>query len=348
MKIRFHIIIFLFLTIMISSFSLSTGQNFTKNSDSCTIFSVSIGNTTYFGNNEDFLLNGTYIWLVPRQDYNITGEILNLPGLILLGFDHNNHPVDGKMQGGMNEYGLSWDANGLPPVSMYENTSGKELWYFNYSIWVWMQTLLECRNISDVIQWFQTYDLGDAMGGQAHYCDANGNAVVVSVNSTGNFTFTTMGANDFLVSTNFNVAWPENHYDPYPCPRYQTATYMLKDITTEKELTPKACQDILEAVATSQTSYSNVFDPIHQEMYLNIYQDFSKTANLNLHDELEKVTPDGKDTLHSHSYYYKEILMADLFKSIPSYVPLIVVFSILIAMCSIAVISLRTRKIFLK
>ena len=67
------------------------------------------------------------------------------------------------------------------------------------------------------------YDLGDIFGGQSHFCDADGNAVVVSVNSTGNFTYSTIGAENFLISTNFNVAWPDNHYDPYPCPRYETA-----------------------------------------------------------------------------------------------------------------------------
>jgi hypothetical protein len=264
MKIKLRIVIFLFFTLMLSFSSLSRGYNLTKIGDSCSIFSVSIGNTTYFGNNEDFLLDGTYLWLVPRQNYNISNEIVSLPGVMLLGFDHNDHVVDGKFQGGMNEYGLCWDSNGLPAVDMYWNTSGKELWYFNYSIWVWMQPLLECKNISDVITWFSTYDLGDVIGGQEHYCDADGNAVVVSVNSTGNFTFTTMGENHYLVSTNFNIAWPDNHHDPYPCPRYVTVTSMLEDITTEEELTPEACQEILEAVATSQTSYSNVFDPVHQ------------------------------------------------------------------------------------
>ena len=335
---------------MLSFSSLSRAQNFSKINDSCSIFSVSIGNTTYFGNNEDYLLNGSYMWLIPRQDYQIGDEILNLPGLMLLGFDHNNQPeIDGKMQGGMNEYGLCWDANGLPPVPMNRNISGKEVWNLTYPIWVWMQTLLECRNVSDIVKWFQTHDLGDELGGQAQYCDANGDAVVVSVNSTGNLTFTTIGEKNYIVSTNFNVAWPENHYDPYPCPRYETITNMLNNITTEEELTPQACQDILKAVATSETSYSNVFDPVHKEIYLNIYQDFSKTVHLNLQEELQKVTANTKDTLHNQSYYYKEILMADLFKSnsIPSYIPLLVVLTILISLCALALFLSLKRKIFL-
>jgi hypothetical protein len=313
--------------------------------DSCSIFSISVGDTVYFGNNEDFLLDRTYAWFVPRQDYNISNQILNLPGVMLLGFDKNNHVVDGKFQGGMNEYGLCWDSNGLPPVSMYWNTSGKEIWYFNYSIWIWMQPLLECKNINDVIKWFSTYDLGDEFGGQSHFCDAEGNAVVVSVNSTGNFTYTTMGTAPFLVSTNFNVAWPDNHYDPYPCERYSTVTTMLEELDTEEKLTVEACQDILEAVAVSQTSYSNVFDPVNQEMYLNINQDFSKTAKVNLHDELAKVSPTGEDTLYHESYYYQEILLADLFNKIPGYSPIIVISLMLIATIGIALYILDKKSL---
>lgn len=318
-------------------------QSHTEFSDSCSIFTVSIGDTTYFGNNEDFLLNGSYLWLVPRQDYNISNEIVSLPGVMLLGFDHNNHFLDGRFQGGMNEYGLCWDSNGLPPVSMYWNMSGKEIWYFNHSIWIWMQPLLECRNVDDVITWFSTYDLGDIIGGQSHFCDADGNAVVVSVNSTGNFTFSTIGAENFLISTNFNVAWPDNHYDPYPCPRYETATTMLEDITTENEVTAEACQDILEAVVTTQTSYSNVFDPVNQEMYLNIYQDFDNTMKLNLHEELAKVTPDGEDTLFHESYYYHQILLADLFKKIPGYFPIMIISSMVIAIVGITMYILSKK-----
>ncbi len=310
----------------------------------CSIFSISVGDTVYFGSNEDFLLDGTYAWFVPRQDYNISNQILNLPGMILLGFDNNNHVVDGKFQGGMNEYGLCWDANGLPPVSMFWNTSGKEVWYFNYSIWIWMQPLLECRNVNDVITWFSTYDLGDEFGGQSHFCDAEGNAVVVSVNSTGNFTYTTMGTDSFLVSTNFNVAWPDNHYDPYPCERYLTVTTMLEELDTEEELTAEACQDILETVVVSQTSYSNVFDPVNQEMYLNIYQDFSKTAKVNLHDELAKVTPTNENTLFHDSYYYQQVPLADFFKEIPGYSNLILVVSSVLAVCGL-VLFLRRKKI---
>lgn len=329
---------------------LIAGNSQLQNSNSCSIFTIALGDTVYFGNNEDFLLDGTYLWLVPRQDYEIGNETLNLPGVMLLGFDHNNHPVDGRFQGGMNEYGLCWDSNGLPAVPMEWNVGGKELWYFNTSIWVWMQPLLECRNTSDVINWYETYDLGDGLGGQSHFCDADGNALVVGVNSTTNLTYTTMGEDNFLVSTNFNLAWPDNHYDPYPCPRYQTVTTMLEEITTEEDLTPEACQDILKEVASTQTSYSNIFDSVNQEMYLNIYQDFENTVKLNLHEELAKVTPYGEETLYHPSYYYKQILLADLFKndSIPGYRQFILIASMIIGTCSLSLVLFRNKIVKLR
>ncbi len=344
MKSKVRSISLLLVIFLVLASSAAEGLTQTSIMDSCSIFTVSIGDKVYFGNNEDYLLDGTYLWLVPTQDYEIANETLSLPGAMLLGFDHNTppDPGDGRMQGGMNEYGLCWDGNGLPAVSMNQNSDGEQIWY--PEVWVWMQVLLECRNISDVIQWFDTYDLGDAWAGQGHYCDADGNALVVSVNSTGDLTFTMIGEANFLVSTNFNLAWPENRYEPYPCPRYATVINMLADITTEENLTPEACQAILEEVSTTQTSYSNVFDPVNQEMYLNIYQDFEHTKILNLHEELSKVTPDAEDTLTDKIYYYQQVLLAGLFvNSIPGYSSLIIIGSTLVAVGSLVMVFWRKK-----
>ncbi|MHA2473348.1 MAG: hypothetical protein ACXAES_08950, partial [Promethearchaeota archaeon] len=36
--------------------------------NSCTIFSVNHSNKVFFGNNEDYCLTGTYMWLAPSQE----------------------------------------------------------------------------------------------------------------------------------------------------------------------------------------------------------------------------------------------------------------------------------------
>jgi hypothetical protein len=262
----------------------------------------------YFGNNEDYLLDGTYLWLIPSQNYSTPDGSKRVNGGMYLGFDHNDPPeaVDGKMQGGMNEYGLCFDTNGLPVVQMKNNTDG--VWPYT---WVWLQILWECRNTTDVIHWFETHCLGDAIGGQSHFCDADGNSLVVGVNATGNLVFTTRGSSHFLVSTNFNLANPLNGW--YPCPRYDTATAMLESITTEENLTVEACRDILKAVTTDQTSYSNIFDPISRSMHLYCYGDFETSIEVNLDTELEKITAASPGvTMEEDGLFYKQVSLATL------------------------------------
>ncbi|MFX1255821.1 MAG: hypothetical protein ACFFCZ_29720 [Promethearchaeota archaeon] len=62
---------------------------------SCTIISQAIGDTVLFGNNEDYLLWGTYMWFCPASP--------EAYGAVYFGFDHNNDPADGYAQGGMKE-----------------------------------------------------------------------------------------------------------------------------------------------------------------------------------------------------------------------------------------------------
>ncbi|MFX0116541.1 MAG: hypothetical protein ACFFB3_18480, partial [Candidatus Hodarchaeota archaeon] len=75
-------------------------------SSACTIFSVSVSETTLFGSNEDSSLEGTYITFVPAQGLN--------HGYVYFSYDGNNHPWDGATLGGMNDQGLCFDENWVP------------------------------------------------------------------------------------------------------------------------------------------------------------------------------------------------------------------------------------------
>ncbi len=56
-----------------------------------------------------------------------------------------------------------------------------------------------------------------------------GNAVVISADQNGEIAFTRKGIGDgYLLSTNFNLANPEN--GKYPCWRFDTASRMLRKI----------------------------------------------------------------------------------------------------------------------
>jgi len=84
-----------------------------------------------------------------------------------------------------------------------------------------------------------SYDWGTLysgkFAGQYHLADATGDAVVIGFGSDGELAFTRKAKGDgHLVSTNFNRAFPENRYVPYPCPRFARASEMLERINKER------------------------------------------------------------------------------------------------------------------
>ncbi len=247
---------------------------------SCTIFTATFGDTVLFGNNEDYKLNNAYRWYVPAQNVSTTyfGE-KSIYGAVFFGFDNNDYPdVDGWEQGGMNEYGLCYDANGLPDITLNLDPSAQ----YPYTSHAIAQSLWDCKNVEEVIAWYKNIKWSGSLGGQFHYADSTGDAVVVSVNSTGQWVFTRI-SNSFLVSTNFNLNDTTHGY--YPCNRYETAIQMLSEINNEEDLNVSVCADILYSVhqeGTYATKYSNICDPVNLEFYFNSGNEFSEQEKFGL------------------------------------------------------------------
>ena len=274
--------------------TVRTGTGYNPNmGKSCTIFTVSSGNTTLFGNNEDYRLNKAYMWCVPAQRIStFSSGDRDIYGAIFFGFNNNVNDVEGIdewEQGGMNEYGLCFDVNGLPGTPL---TLGSDKIY-PYTTHVLAQTLWECKNVSEVIAWYGTHKW-DVMGGQVHYADATGDAVVVSASALGQWAFTRLNATtpySFLVSTNFNLVNPDN--GQYPCDRFNTASQLLENITDESQITVAKCAEILHAThltGNSGTKYSNVLDPIHRKIYFNQGKTFSQQVEIDVTEKLQEDT----------------------------------------------------------
>ena len=293
---------------------------------SCTIFSVNYSNKVFFGNNEDYCLTGTYMWLAPSQEITTPYGYLTTYGGVGFGFKYNNDTADGHIQGGMNDQGLCLDGNGLPSVPLNPHPE-LEPKYMSLAC----QILMECKNVSDVIDWFLSHDLGSSWGCQVNVADASGDAVVVSVGPEGEFNFTRKVNSHYLVSTNFNLANYDN--GDYPCIRYTTACDMLEDITCEENLTVDACRDVLDAVHMEgeyATKYSNIFDPVNLSCHLFYNHNFNQKFTFNLEEELASVHPGGENVIEENGLYFKEIRISSLFIEdhdliIPSY-PLLLLF----------------------
>ncbi|MGY5853442.1 MAG: carcinine hydrolase/isopenicillin-N N-acyltransferase family protein [Candidatus Thorarchaeota archaeon] len=265
-----------------------------QNPEMCTIFTISMGKKVLFGNNEDNQRSPdeTFIAFVPRQEIpnswstpGIEGSSV-IHGFLLVGV------IEGKKlfpQGGVNDRGLCYDINGLPPVRFngQSGISWRE-WFNSFDI------LWHCSTVKDVENWYLTHQFSSQTwyGGQLHFADATGDAMVLGIGPSGEYVFTWKGDEHFLVSTNFNLANHENA-NGYPCSRFETATHMLRSID-EDTLTVEACADILDAVHIEYkdrngTVYSNIFDLVKRKAYIYHLHDFDNVIEFDLDQELSQI-----------------------------------------------------------
>ena len=287
--------------------------------DSCTIFTSTIGNRVFFGNNEDYRLWGIYAWFIPAQVIWTPSGSHTTYGAVFFGFDDNGDRADGYPQGGMNDQGLCIDGNALSEYSIHDHPERDTPYCAMMA-----QVLWECATIEEVVTWFQTHRIGISMPYQLHFADATGDAVVVSPGDDNEIAFTRIQTNTCLVSTNINVADPTR--DVFDCWRYSTAMLMLTAISSEFLLTAEACREILDAVHQNglyATKYSNVFDCVSRDIYLWYDRDYTTAATMNLDAELAAVQPGAPGYTESLTLYhavaedgnlrYRKLALTDFF-----------------------------------
>ncbi len=245
---------------------------------SCTIFTLKSGNEVYFGNNEDYIYDNTFISFKPSNGTTY--------GHVNFGYHNNNGFIgDNDAQGGINTEGLAFDANSLPPLPLNSHKndrlplpSGQPL----------ENILMYCKNISEVVDWFLKYDFNlSEIPAQVHFADASGNATVVSVND-GEWAFTFINEQGYLISTNYNLANISN--GEYPSWRYNNAALLLQQLD-KNNLSEQSLVEILQSThqtGEAHTIYSYLVNLHTLDLKLFYEADFSKEISFNLLSELLK------------------------------------------------------------
>jgi hypothetical protein len=253
---------------------------------SCSIFSIAIDDKVYYGNSEDYTPGESFIWFDPDG-----------LGSMFVGFDMEEY--GGIIaHGGLNSAGLALDMNGLPSAPLNPKPDLQSIGNLVDSI------LFECATVAEAIQWCQNHNFGDSFNNQIHLADATGAAVVVSVGPNQELAFTRKGGNDYLISTNFNLANPENGYNYSRCYRFDVLTTLLNRISDSgyENLTIPACQLVLPNVRHRDTAYTTYYNLKTQEIFLHYKGWTSSEYKYNLTEELTRG--------------YQVISIPDLFSSI--------------------------------
>ncbi|MCV9388251.1 C45 family peptidase [Reichenbachiella ulvae] len=256
---------------------------------SCTIFSAAIGDRVLFGNNEDYYKPKTYLW----TDQGAKGDY----GSIYLGFKDYSH------QGGINEKGLCFDANALPksPINLHPELKAPlhyQAPYEEHMMWLPVMILRKAATVKEAIEIAKEYKkdnwypIDGSVKYQLHFADASGDAVVISVDESGELAFTQKEKDEhFLISTNYNKVNPDNALE-YPCHRYSIAEQRLAAVDSEEELTVDLFRSILDEVHEegifNTTLYSNIFDLKEGKIYLYHWHQYDEVVILDVKEELVK------------------------------------------------------------
>ena len=252
-----------------------------KTPQGCSVFTISKGDQVFFGGNDDYITTDNFYWVDPGE--------AQYYGAIWIG-------EIGNVQQGVNEKGLAYDANGLPRVDVNPHLERKSVSgdYSSYPIHI----LRECATVKEVIHWVNSHQWHSYMHDQMQFADATGDAVIISAGADGEVVFTRKPPGDsYIVSTNFNVANPNNGYG-YPCWRYEKASDMLDEmVNSNQPLTVQDAANVLDAIHTeSNTSWtlgSMVADLTQGKLYLYYFYQFDNPVIIDIADEIANPRPAG-------------------------------------------------------
>jgi hypothetical protein len=262
--------------VLLAIFSVWFAANPASN-QTCTILTAAYDGNVLFANNED--------WHSPDPVIGFSPASAEGFGSVHVGFRHSDGSIE--FGGEMNEQGLAWDINSLPKSALNPHPERP----YSHETDNYLSTITkEAATVEEAIRIAHDFDFGDSMSLQIHIADASGDAVVISAGPDEEIAFTRKAPGDgYLVSTNFNLANPENGTKGW---RYETATSMLEAQSTPGELSMESVGEILEAVhlnnLTSYTLYSNIFDLQNGKIHLAYLSQYGEWVALDLAEELSK------------------------------------------------------------
>lgn len=272
---------------------------------SCTVLTISSGKKILLGGNADTSTYGyrgatPYLFFFPHRDKDYKTE--NSYGYAVLGWEWRKNTRSSRLfVSGINEKGLAFGSSGLPPVALNPHP---ERPYSASSTRFEIKALRECSSVTCVIKMAEKFNWGSTSDllSQYHFADSTGNAVVISAGKDGELAFTEK-EKEFLVSTNFNRANPDN--GKYPCWRYDTAVSMLQKDEQENDV--DYITQILDAVhvegALLNTEFSYIFDLGTGDVYIYYFHQFDEAIQINLAEWLSSDQLSRHDSLISHGEY---------------------------------------------
>jgi hypothetical protein len=282
------------LGILVVTLLIGTVVSTVNSVSACTGFTASEGENILVGTNFDWKLTfNVYMHFFPAEEEKFGRVIFDMNFPIQMESYTNNPDWIAPLQG-MNDQGLFYHLFWTPELLPVNSSDKPEFYsddpdYYQYAFWAYC--LAKCSTVSEVLEIFDQYNLEVMFFFQVFFVDKYGDSVIIEGDDI------VYREGNFQVATNFYQNHPE--VGSYPHWRYETAVSMLENMT---DLSDEYFRSICSATHQGHTLQSNVYD-LNQEMfYVNYYQNYEKTLEFDLNEELEK----GERRIHLGSLFEPE------------------------------------------
>jgi len=260
----------------------------------CTGFTTSEGEKVLVGANLDWSQNfNMYMNFFPAEEGKYGRVIFDFH----FPLDMEPYPFDPNWivpKEGLNDQGLFYSVF-LTPYLLPENSNDKPIFYSDdpdyYDHAFYAYCLAKCSTVSEVLDVFDDYNLVGMAEYQAFFADRYGDSVIIEGDNI------IYREGDFQVVTNFYLS--QNPDPPYPCTRYRTAISMIENMS---DFSVDYFQSVCDATHQKTTVLSNVYDLTQEIFYVNYCNNFEKTLEFDLNEELAK----GKRRIHIGSLFKPE------------------------------------------
>lgn len=251
----------------------------------CSMYKITSNGITMVGNNEDSWGRDSRIWF----EQGINGNY----GAAYVGYLRKRHP-----DGGINEYGLAFDAFTMPHrKDMPERDPNKENFVYSH-----MKTILQqCKNVDEVYAFLEKLNLHGLNGsfifngGMLLFVDKTGKYLVVEAHKM------TFGNDEKFVLANFSHADTKD-LSEVKIARYCKGVEFLNNKNLETNLPfCTALSDTMSvnrAKAGDGTLYTSIYNLNEGVIHTYFFHDFTLCKSFNLKEELAK---------GDHSYTFSEL-----------------------------------------
>lgn len=293
--------------IFVTGLLIGTMLSVVNSVSACTGFTASEDGKVLVGANMDWSHNfNMYMHFFPAEEEKYGRVIIDFKFALVNWEPYPDDPDWIVPKEGMNDQGLFYSVF-VAPYLLPENSNDKPIFYSDdpdyYTHELNAYCLAKCSTVSEVLDVYDDYNLVGMHQCQAFFADRNGDSLIIEGDDI------VYREGNFQVITNFYQSHPE--VGLYPCWRYETAVEMLENMN---ELSCEYFRSICNATHVDTTVHSNIYDLNQGIFYINYYNNFEKTMEFDLNEELTK----GKRRIHIGSLFEPENNQAPLKPNAPT------------------------------